>query len=72
MKKRRLDEALRIEAQVSNPVETVVFNPRLRYNEKLQLNRKGTTAAFRSMTRTKRNHVPDGQGVIRDEVPDIG
>jgi len=47
-------------------------NTKLRYNEKLHLKRKGATAAFRSMTRLKRNHLPDGLGVLRDEVPDIG
>jgi hypothetical protein len=24
------------------------------------------------MTRAKRNHIPDGKGEIRDEVPDAG
>ncbi len=64
---------LKLEAQVAvSGDQKVEINTRLRYNEKLHLNIKGTTAAFKSMTRAKRNHVPDGHGVVKDEVPEIG
>jgi len=73
LRKKRIEESLKLEAQTANKNElSVTYNPRLRYNEKLQLNKFGATAAFKSMTRTKRNHVPDGQGIVRDEVPDMG
>ena len=73
LKRRRMEESLKLEqlnqAQMDIKIEV---NTKLRYNEKLQLKRKGATAAFKSMTRAKRNHVPDGLGVVKDEVPDIG
>lgn len=68
-----MEESLKLEQQNQAQMEQKIeVNTKLRYNEKLQLKRKGVTAAFRSMTRAKRNHVPDGLGVVRDEVPEIG
>jgi len=68
-----MNEQMKAEALAAGSVEQKIeINTRLRYNEKLQLNRKGTSASFKSMTRAKRNHVPDGQGVVKDEVPEIG
>ena len=52
--------------------EKTPVNTYLRYNEKLNLNRKNAQAVFKSMTRIKRDHIADGRGVIRDKVPDVG
>lgn len=52
--------------------QKIECNPNVRYNEKLFLKRKGVTAAFRGMTRAKRDHIPDGLGDVKDEVPDAG
>ena len=46
--------------------EKQAVNSRLRYNEKLYLNKKNATATFKSITRTKRDHVADGKGLSFD------
>ena len=45
------------------------FNNNLRYNEKLNLNRKGCQAVFKSITRAKRDTLPDGKSNNIDRVP---
>jgi hypothetical protein len=47
-------------------------NALLRYNEKIFLNKKNHTAAFKSITRKKRDHVPDGKGLNLDQQPCVG
>ena len=44
-------------------------NSNLRYNEKLNLNRKGHQAVFKSVTRAKRDTLPDGKANVIDRVP---
>lgn len=43
----------------------------LRYYEKLDLNKKDASQTFKAITRTKREHVADGKGVIKDKGPDL-
>lgn len=49
-------------------------NPLLRYQEKLNLNKKNSSATFRSMTREKRNYIADGRGIVHvnDQPPPVG
>lgn len=44
-------------------------NSNLRYNEKLNLNRKGYQAIFKSVTRAKRDTLADGFSNVIDRVP---
>ena len=44
-------------------------NSNLRYNEKLNLNRKGYQDVFKSVTRAKRDTLPDGKSNNIDRVP---
>ena len=43
-------------------------NLRLRYNEPLNLNKKGATSTFKSITRAKREAIT----VLNDKVPEVG
>lgn len=45
------------------------MNTNLRYNERLNLNRKGYQAVFKSVTRAKRDTLPDGKTNNIDRVP---
>jgi len=73
LKQKRLQEKEKQEQLLKDEAsQKHLINNRLRYNERINLNRKGATASFKSMTRAKRNHIPDGKGEIRDEVPDAG
>lgn len=60
-------EEMRADAEQRLQVDT-----RLRYNEKIYLNRKGHSAEFKSITRQKRNNVPDGTGFLREATPAVG
>ena len=46
-------------------------NPYLRYQEPMQLNRKGHTAIFKSVTRRKRDMQLDGKNPGLDKVPPV-
>jgi hypothetical protein len=52
--------------------EKLAHNSFLRYNEKIFLNKKGHTPEFKSITRSKRNHVPDGKGLPWETTPCVG
>ena len=47
------------------------INPYLRYQEPLQLNKKGYTAIFKSVTRRKRDMQLDGTNPGLDKVPPV-
>ena len=64
IKKRQLEAAEAQKLKEKSETEgRSEHDSRLRYNEKLYLNRKHASAVFKSVTRTKRNHVPDGYGI---------
>lgn len=52
--------------------QKLAVNSHLRYNEKIFLNKKGHTQAFKSVTRDKRDHVPDGRGLQWEQMPCVG
>ena len=61
-------ERIKVEGMEVNEVPEV--NLYLRYQEKLKLNRKGHSASFKTITRTKRNNLVDGFNPI-EKVPPI-
>jgi hypothetical protein len=73
IKRRRFEESEKVKEKVKAESEKLLeHNSRLRYNEKLNLNRKNATATFKSITRTKRNHMADGKGLRLEQMPHVG
>jgi hypothetical protein len=70
--RRRFEETKEQQNIIVEPEQKSAINQKLRYNEKLYLNRKNASAAFKSITREKRNHVPDGKGLKWEQVPPMG